>query len=238
MSRPVSDAGLDLVRTFEGLRTEAYRCPAGVWTIGYGHTGDVQPGQRISAEQAEQILRDDLAACGDQVDELVGVQLTDCQFAALVSFVFNAGAGALRGSTLRRRLNGGDYDCVPTELAKWVKATDPRTGQKVSLPGLVRRRAAEGELWLGDSAADPFRASTDMPQRVEADEPRRAYRVTARGGLRLRGGPGLQHEVLRLLPFGTQLYVERQVDGWAAADLEGDGAVDGYVFGEFLSGVP
>lgn len=53
MTRPVNDAGLDLVRGFEGLRVEAYRCPAGVWTIGYGHTGDVRPGQRITAEQAE-----------------------------------------------------------------------------------------------------------------------------------------------------------------------------------------
>ena len=234
MSRPVNQAGLDLVRTFEGLRTEAYRCPAGVWTIGYGHTADVRPGQRISQKHAEQLLGDDLAACGDQVDELVGVPLTDCQFAALVSFVFNAGVGALRGSTLRRRLNQGDYECVPTELGRWVKATDPRTGRKVSVPGLVRRRAAEGELWLGDAADDPFRASTDMPQRVEADEPYRAHRVTARDGLRLRSGPGLQHAVLRLLPFGTPVYVERAIDGWVAVDLEGDGAIDGFVSAAFV----
>jgi hypothetical protein len=58
--------------------------------------------------------------------------------------------------------------------------------------------------------------------------------VTARSGRRLRGGPGLEHEVLRLLPFGTRLYVERQVDGWSAADLEGDDAVDGYVYSAFL----
>ena len=177
MTRPVNDAGLDLVRTFEGLRTEAYRCPAGVWTIGYGHTGDVQPGQSITAKQAEKILRDDLAACGEQVEDLIGVPLSDCQYAALVSFVFNAGAGALRSSTLRRRLNAGDYDCVPSELAKWVKATDPNTGRKVSLAGLVRRRAAEGELWLRDAADDAFRASPDMPQRVRG---RRAARRQSR----------------------------------------------------------
>lgn len=64
MSRPVSDAGLDLVRTFEVLRTEAYRCPARAWTIGSGHTADVQPGQSITVRQAAKILRDDLAACG------------------------------------------------------------------------------------------------------------------------------------------------------------------------------
>lgn len=243
MARPVNDAGLDLVRTFEGLRTEAYRCPAGVWTIGYGHTGDVQPGQRITAEQAEKILRDDLAACGEQVEGLIRVPLTDCQYAALVSYVFNAGAGNLRGSTLRRRLNAGDYDCVPCELAKWVKATDPNTGRKVSLAGLVRRRAAEGELWLREAGGDApesgsgasFRTSPDMPQRVQADEQRAASRVNARAGLRLRSGPGLEHDVLRLLPLGTEVFVERQINGWAAVDLEGDGAIDGFVALEFLA---
>ena len=234
MTREVNERGLALVRSFEGLRTDAYRCPAGVWTIGYGHTGDVLPGQRITAEQAERMLRDDLAACAQQVEELISVPLTDCQFAALVSFTFNAGAGALRGSTLRRLLNTGDYGCVPTELAKWVKALDPRTGQRVPLPGLVRRRATEGELWLADVADDPFRGSLDMPQRVLADDTRPLCRVTARAGLRLRSGPGLEHEVTRVLPFGTRLYVEREVGVWSAADLEGDGAVDGYVYREFL----
>lgn len=238
MTREVNDAGLALVRGFEGLRTDAYRCPAGVWTIGYGHTGDVRPGQHITSDDAERILREDLAGCGEQVEELISVALTDCQFAALVSFVFNAGAGALRGSTLRRRLNTGDYDCVPTELAKWVKALDPRTGQRVPLPGLVRRRAAEGELWLSDATDDPFRASPDMPQRVVADDTRPLCRVSARDGLRLRSGPGLEHAVTRLLPFGTRLYIERAVDTWVAADLEGDGAVDGYVFRDFLEPVP
>lgn len=98
----------------------------------------------------------------------------------------------------------------------------------------MRRRAAEGELWLSDDGGDAFRVSGDMPQRVQADQTRSACQVTARSGLRLRGGPGLEHEVLRLLPFGTRLYVERQVDGWSAADFEGDDAVDGYVYSAFL----
>lgn len=234
MTRPVNDAGLDLVRGFEGLRVDAYRCPAGVWTIGYGHTGDVRPGQRITAEQAEQLLRDDLAACGEQVERQIAMPLTDCQFAALVSFAFNVGAGALRGSTLRRRLNQGDYECVPSELARWDKATDPRTGRRVSLAGLVRRRAAEGELWLRDGADDPFRGSTDMPQHVQTDDARSTSRVSARDGLRLRSGPGLEHAVLRVLPFGTALFVEREVNGWVAVDLEGDGAIDGFVSMAFV----
>jgi lysozyme len=128
-----------------------------VWTIGYSHTGDVQPGQSITAKQAEKIPRDDPAACGEQVEDQIGVPLSHCQYAALVSFVFDAGVGSLRASSLRRRLNAGDYDCVPSELAKWVKATDPNTGRKVSLAGLVRRRAAEGELWLREATQDAFR---------------------------------------------------------------------------------
>lgn len=108
-------------------------------------------------------------------------------------------------------------------------------GKKISLPGLVRRRAAEGELWLADdTAADAFRASTDMPQRVVADEARSAYRVNARSGLRLRSGPGLEHGILQLLPHGTTLFVEREINGWAAVDLEGDGAIDGYLSLAFL----
>jgi lysozyme len=147
-------------------------------------------GQSITAKH-EKILRDDLAACGGQVEDLISVPLSDCQYAALVGFVFNAGAGALRSSTLRRRLNAGDYDCVPSELAKWVKATDPNTGRKVSLAGLVRRRAAEGELWLCEAGDDAFRASPDMPQRVEADERRATSRVNARRSSFAAGARGI-----------------------------------------------
>lgn len=142
--------------------------------------------------------------------------------------------GRQRSSRLLQRLNSGDYECVPSELARWVKATHPRSGRKPSLPGLVRRRAAEGVLWLSDHGDDAFRVSGDMPQCVQADQHRSVRQVAAPSGLRLRSDPGLKHEVLRLLPFGTRLYVERQVDGWSAADLEGDDAVDGYIYSAFL----
>ena len=152
MTRAVNGAGLALVREFEMLRLNAYKCPAGVWTIGYGHTGDVYPGQRITAEQAETLLRGDLAKAGRDVERLVHVPLTANQFAALASFVFNTGPGSFAKSTLRKKLNAGLYDAVPSELARWVKATDPKTGQKRPLPGLVRRRAAEAALWQSGHA--------------------------------------------------------------------------------------
>jgi lysozyme len=169
VSRPINSKGIDLVKQFEGLRTTAYTCPAGIWTIGYGHTGGVSKGQTVTAVEAEDLLQNDLAKAGDQVQQMVRVSLHDNQYAALCSFVFNAGAASLKASTLLKRLNGGDYDGVPSELAKWVKATDPKTGAKITLAGLVRRRSAEGQLWLegGDPAA--FSASADMPQEVHAD---------------------------------------------------------------------
>lgn len=148
MSRLINQNGLDLVKHFEGLYTDAYICPAGVPTIGYGHTGDVKMGQSITEQEAEDILQNDMQKFAVDVEKAITVELNDNQFAALVSFAFNCGSGNLRESTLRRKLNTGDYDCVPSELARWDKATDPRTNKKRSLAGLVKRRAAEGTLFL------------------------------------------------------------------------------------------
>lgn len=132
--------GLALVKEFEGLRLKAYRCPAGIWTIGYGSTGKaVHEGLTITAEQAEEWLKRDLARFEKRVSVLVIVPLNQSQFDALVSFDFNT--GALGRSTLLRLLNRGEYETVPAELAKWT-----RGGGKV-LPGLVRRRAAEAALF-------------------------------------------------------------------------------------------
>jgi lysozyme len=234
MTRQISNDGLKMVQEFEGLRVHAYRCPAGVWTIGYGHTKGVKPGEEITEQEADKLLQQDLAESGEQVEKLVRVPLTDNQFSALASFVFNAGAGSLASSTLLKRLNAGDYDAVPSELAKWVKATNPQTGKKVSLPGLVRRRAAEGQLWLKTDSDDPFLTSNDMPQQVHADDPRISYIVAARDGLRLRSGAGTNFDVLQVLPKGTEVFVVKEKDGWAAVDLEGDGAMDGWVSQDFL----
>lgn len=141
MTRTVNGAGLALVRAYEGLRLEAYQDTSGVWTIGYGHAQGVRPGDRISAERAELLLQADMMAAGQAVTRLVKVPLTDHQFAALVSFVFNEGEGRFANSTLLRKLNQGGYGLVPSCLRSWIFDNG-----KV-LPGLVRRRAAEAALW-------------------------------------------------------------------------------------------
>ena len=139
---------MDLVRHFEGLRLKAYRCPAGVWTIGYGSTSGVTPGDTITAEEAEELLEHDLTEAAMHVDRLVRVPLNENQRGALASFVLNLGAIAFMSSTLRDLLNKGQYDAVPRELRRWTKARHPSTRQLVELPGLVRRREAEAALWL------------------------------------------------------------------------------------------
>ncbi len=141
----INAAGLQLIKEFEGLRLDAYICPAGVWTIGYGSTGEhVYPGQTISELEAEELLRKDLWRFEDCVSCYVNVGLTNNEYAALVSFAFNCGCGALQESTLLRRLNAGDPKprVFSEELPKWV-----RGGGQV-LPGLVRRREAEIALAL------------------------------------------------------------------------------------------
>lgn len=137
----ISKAGLDLIKQFEGLYLKAYRCPAGVPTIGYGHTAGVAMGQTITQQQADDYLRRDVRQFERAVARLVTVPLTQGQFDALVSFAFNLGEGALAQSTLLRLLNAGDYAGAAAQFERWNKA-----GGRV-LPGLVRRRAAERALF-------------------------------------------------------------------------------------------
>lgn len=159
MSRPTNQAGINLIKEFEGLRSKAYLDPVGVPTIGYGHTRtvtlkDVTSGRRITEAHAEILLKDDMIDAEEAVERYIDVDLNDDQFAALVSFTFNLGAGSLRDSTLRRTLNAGSYASVPGQLNRWVKAGG-RT-----LTGLVRRRKAEGELFNRLSVKGEGRADT------------------------------------------------------------------------------
>lgn len=146
----MSERGLALVRKHEGLRLTAYRCPAGVLTIGYGHTHGVKEGMRIDLAEAERFLREDIATGEDAVKRLIDVPLTQGQFDALVDFVLNLGSNALQRSTLRRILNNGDYWAAAQEFGKWVYARDvERKGRKVALPGLIARRDDERVLFEG-----------------------------------------------------------------------------------------
>jgi lysozyme len=173
--REVDEEAITLIKSFEGIpdgdpttvNLDPYADPVGIWTIGWGHAiagpkGFLRgPGDKAAARskypggitvaQADTLLRADLLDVARDVAELVEVPVDDGQFGALVSFAFNLGAGSLKISTLLRLLNGKDYEGAAEQFLRWTKATDPETGQKKDLPGLVRRRAAERKLFLGEA---------------------------------------------------------------------------------------
>jgi len=143
-----SDAGIALVQQFEGCVLTAYPDPGNPstgepWTIGYGHTAGVKRGDTCTQEQATAWLREDLRFAEAAIQENVRVELTQGQFDALASFIFNVGQGAFRNSTLLKHLNAGDYKAAADQFDVWVN------GASGPLPGLVRRRAAEKALFLG-----------------------------------------------------------------------------------------
>lgn len=141
--RWVTQLGLDLITRFEGLRLQAYQDVRGVWTIGYGHTKGVQPGQVITKEQAEQFLHEDLSEAESLVDNEVRVRLNDDQFSALVSLVFNIGAEHFLDSTLLHKLNAGDYAGAAAEFPRWC-----HVGAETSR-ALLGRREAERAVFEG-----------------------------------------------------------------------------------------
>ena len=152
----ISPAGIALVKQFEGLRLEPYYCSAGVLTIGYGSTGaHVVAGKAITEAEAEALLVKDLARFEAGVSELVKVKLSQNQFDALVSFAFNCGEGALAESTLLRKLNAGEdpNTTAKAELPRWTNN---------GLAGLVRRRAAEVELFCSGGSAAAAAPVTDI----------------------------------------------------------------------------
>ena len=140
----ISQKGLDLIKNFEGLELKAYKDSVGILTIGYGSTGShVKSGMTITAEQAEELLKQDVSRFEKGVNDLVKVSLTQNQFDALVSFSFNLGLGNLKSSTLLKKLNASDYTGAVNEFLRWNRA-----GGKV-LNGLTRRRQAEKDMFEG-----------------------------------------------------------------------------------------
>jgi lysozyme len=150
--RRTSEAGVALIKTYEGLHLTPYLCPSRIWTIGYGHTRTVRSGLKITPDQADQMLDDDLRLVERAVQRLATGPLNDNQFAALVSFAFNVGISNFEQSTLLRLLNRGWYEQVPAQLMRWNRAGGEVMG------GLSRRRAAEGRLW-NMPAGDPVESA-------------------------------------------------------------------------------
>lgn len=135
--------GLRLIKDFEGLRYDAYLCPAGVWTIGWGHTKGVKKGQRISELQANDYLVEDIAPIEKLLNKL-GINFRQEQFDALVSWIFNLGEGRFKSSTLLKKIqaNAADQD-IAAEFIKWIYS-----GGKALL-GLKKRRIAEANMFVG-----------------------------------------------------------------------------------------
>lgn len=149
--RQINDAGLALIKSFEGLELTAYLCPAKVWTIGYGSTGPhVKPGMTITPGEAERLLRKDLERFEHGVDVLMGdTPTTDNQFSAMVSLAFNIGFGdparnipGFKTSTVLKRHRLGNRIGAARAFEMWN-----RGGGQI-LKGLIRRRAAEAKLYL------------------------------------------------------------------------------------------
>ena len=139
----ISEEGLALIKKFEGCELEAYQDSVGVWTIGYGHTKDVKEGNKINKDEAEHLLAEEMPEYEGYINDMVEVPLNQCQFDALVCWVYNLGPTNLKNSTLLTVLNQERYNDVPREIKRWNKA-----GGEV-LKGLVRRREAEALLFEG-----------------------------------------------------------------------------------------
>lgn len=139
----LTDEGISLVKSFESLKLKAYKCPSGILTIGYGHTLAVKEGQTCTEKQANDFLLDDLKVSTNFVSKHVKSNITENQFSALVSFVFNCGIGNFQKSTLLKKVNINPNDAtIRDEFMKWNKG-----GGKV-LAGLTIRRKAEADLYF------------------------------------------------------------------------------------------
>ncbi len=140
----VSKNAINLIKKYEGCRFEAYKCPAGIWTIGYGHTINVKKGDVINELQAETFLAIDLQKLEIflNVFVVINCDLTQNEFDALISFIFNIGTDAFKNSTLYKKLLAHDKKGASDEFDKWIYAG------KQKLAGLIKRRADEKLLFI------------------------------------------------------------------------------------------
>ena len=162
-----NDAGLQLLKKLEGCRLTAYVDQAGVWTIGYGHTGhEVVPGLCWSQEHAEQALSEDIEHFSLGVERLIKSDLNDNQLSALFIFAYNIGLAGFAGSSAFRDVNASAFASVPAAMMLWDKIHDLRSGQLIVNDGLVKRRQAEIQLW--NTPVDPA-VSASQPNASDID---------------------------------------------------------------------
>ena len=148
MNKKTSENGIELIKEFEGYRSEAYQCTSGIWTIGYGHTKNVQKNDTCNVEEAAEFLKQDVEIAERAINQLVKVELNQNQFDALVSFVFNIGVGSkarkkgFAGSTMLAFINAGHFPLAAGQFDRWVYSRSNKS------QGLINRRAKEKELFL------------------------------------------------------------------------------------------
>ena len=145
--------GLQIIKRFQGLKLKAYKCPAGIWTIGYGHTKNVKSTDVIDQEKAQFLLIQDLQYSINGINKLIKkIQLDDNKFSALVSFVFNLGIGSLQISTLYKKIIAKDFKGAAIEFRKWNKIKKYKDGKPYycELVGLTLRRYAQQLLFSDD----------------------------------------------------------------------------------------
>jgi lysozyme len=138
----INKSGLEIIKRFEGCKLKAYLCPAQIWTIGYGSTHNVYEGLTISQIEANRRLQRDIEAIEAGISRFIKVDVNPNQYSACVSLAFNIGVGAFRNSTLLKMINAGELAKAAEQFLVWKYA-----GGKI-LPGLVKRREAERELFL------------------------------------------------------------------------------------------
>ena len=145
-----SEAGIELIKGFEGFREHAYQDQGGIWTIGYGYTKGVKEGDTITEKKATENLKIHTSLTEEFLYKNIMVPLTQYQFDALVCFIYNIGETNFRGSRLHQLLNHSCYEAVPGEMMRWKYYTDPKTKEKLISEGLESRRRLEGLVWLNE----------------------------------------------------------------------------------------
>jgi lysozyme len=208
---------LDLVKRSEGLRLKAYKCPAGIWTIGYGHTHGVKEGDVWTKAKADAVLKEDLQYHVDSVAKLLKVPASDLQVGAMASLAFNIGNAQFKNSSVLRLHNQRKFDAAGRAFNMWVKATV--NGKKVELPGLVTRRAEEAALYLRGSVLQAASLAevpdiAPVAQHVEPeDKPSRGATVTAST---ITGAAATVAGVNQLMGAANDLATNAK-DSWAIA---------------------
>lgn len=161
----INSAGAELITRSESIRLKAYKCPAGVWTIGRGHTNGVKDGDTITAEQEAVMFTKDMLDWERQIQLVLIRRPNDNQMAAFICFAFNVGMGAFKSSSVLKAFERGDDAAAARSFMLWDKATV--NGKKVSLPGLTTRRAGEAALYLTPTDGE----RPEMPQAIAQEKP-------------------------------------------------------------------